>query len=100
MIFIRHTESCAGKPNVAGHLTGTCDCKTAGLDEDARAKLHAFLGDLAEASLATEEEAEYFVLRLEGLAQEAAKEARNARRSLTDFRPARRDRRLRMKERS
>ena len=100
MIFIRHTESCAGKPNAAGYLTGTCDCKTAGLDGDARTKLEALLGELAQASLATDEEPEYFVLRLEGLAAEAAKEARNARRSLTDFRPSRRDRRLRMKERS
>jgi len=81
VIFVRHTTECAGKPNGAGRLTGTCDCKTAKLDESARKRLTRLLGDLASASIQAGEESEYFALRLDELAEQIAKDARGVRRT-------------------
>ena len=81
MIFIRHTDECAGKPNAAGRLTGTCDCATARLDQEARTQLEALLGKLADDSIEADEQSEYFALRLDELAEQVAKASRNVRRT-------------------
>ena len=81
MIFIRHHETCSGKPSNTGKLTGECDCKTAKLDEAARAELQQLLAKLAEDSLDADEESEYFALRLDELAEQIAKDARGVRRT-------------------
>ena len=81
MIFIRHSEECAGKPNAAGRLTGKCNCKTAKLDEAARKQLERLLGKLAEDSIQAGEQSEYFALRLDELAEQIAKDARGVRRT-------------------
>jgi hypothetical protein len=81
VIFIRHNENCASKPNAAGKLTGECDCQTAKLDEAARAELEQFLAKHAEESIDADEESEYFALRLDELAELLTKEARNVRRT-------------------
>ena len=81
MIVVRHTETCAGKPDAAGRLTGSCDCATAKLDESAREQLRRLLGDLAVASLDADEESEYFALRLDELAEQIARDARGVRRT-------------------
>jgi hypothetical protein len=80
MIFIRHHENCASKPNAAGRLTGECDCQTAKLDVAARTELEQFLAKHSEESVDADEESEYFALRLDELAELIAKEARNVRR--------------------
>lgn len=79
MIIVRHTKECSGKPNAAGRLTGTCDCKTAKLDESARRRLVQLLGTLAEESIKAGEKSEYFALRLDALAEQIAKDARGVR---------------------
>jgi len=79
VIFVRHTEGCAGKPNAVGRLTGKCNCKTAPLDEGARTQLQRLLGKLATASIDAGEQAEYFALRLDALAEQIAKDARGVR---------------------
>jgi len=81
MIFVRHTEECAGKPNAAGRLTGTCNCETAKLDQAARKKLERLLGKLAGDSIEADEASEYFALRLDALAEQIAQEARCVRRT-------------------
>lgn len=81
MIFVRHTEECAGKPNAVGQLTGKCNCKTAPLDQAARKQLERLLGKLAEDSIHAGEESEYFALRLDQLAEQIAKDARGVRRT-------------------
>ncbi len=81
MIFVRHTEECAGKPNGAGQLTGKCNCKTAKLDQAARGALQRLLGKLADDSIKADEQSEYFALRLDELAEQIAKEARSVRRA-------------------
>lgn len=80
MIFIRHHENCTSKPN-GGKLTGECNCQTAKLDEAARVELEQFLAKHAEDSIDADEESEYFALRLDDLAEQLAKEARNVRRT-------------------
>lgn len=79
MIFVRHAEDCAGKPNAVGRLTGECNCQTAKLDQDARKQLQQLLGKLAEDSIDADEESEYFALRLDELAEQIAKDARGVR---------------------
>jgi hypothetical protein len=81
MIFVRHTEECAGKPNGAGKLTGKCNCKTAKLDGAARTQLQRLLGKLADDSIHAGEESEYFALRLDELADQIVKDARGVRRT-------------------
>lgn len=81
MIFVRHTEECAGKPNGAGRLTGKCNCETAKLDGAARASLKRLLDKFADASIAVDEDSEYFALRLDELAEQVANEARSVRRT-------------------
>ena len=81
MIFVRHTEECAGKPNAVGRLTGKCNCKTAKLDAAARKQLERLLGKLAEDSINAGEQSEYFALRLDELAEQIAKDARGVRRT-------------------
>lgn len=81
MIFIRHSEDCTGKPNAVGRLTGKCNCETAKLDQAARDQLQDLLGKLAEDSLAADEDSEYFALRLDELAEQITKDARNVRRT-------------------
>jgi hypothetical protein len=81
VIFVRHTEECAGKPNGAGRLTGKCNCKTAKLDQAARIALQRLLGKLADDSIEADEQSEYFALRLDELAEQVAKEARRVRRT-------------------
>lgn len=81
MIFVRHTEECAGKPNGIGQLTGKCNCKTAKLDQAARKALEKLLGKLAENSIEADEASEYFALRLDELAEQIAQEARSVRRT-------------------
>lgn len=81
MIFVRHTEECASKPNGAGQLTGKCNCKTAKLDQAARAALERLLDKLADDSIDADEQSEYFALRLDELAEQIAKEARSVRRN-------------------
>ena len=81
MIFVRHTEECAGKPNAVGRLTGKCNCKTAKLDQTARTQLQRLLGKLADDSIRAGEESEYFALRLDELAEQIAKDARGVRRT-------------------
>lgn len=88
MIIVRHNETCSSKPNRSGRLTGTCDCKTAPLDEAARTQLQQLLGQLADDSLRADEEPEYFALRLDAMAEQIAKDARGVRR--TAKRPKRR----------
>lgn len=80
MIFVRHTEECTSKPS-AGRLTGKCNCKTAPLDQKARAQLQLLLDKLAEDSIDADEASEYFALRLDELAEQIAKEARSVRRT-------------------
>lgn len=80
MNFVRHTEECAGKP-VAGRLTGTCDCKTAKLDTAARGALQRLLAKLGDASIAADEDSEYYALRLDELADQIASEAKSVRRT-------------------
>ena len=79
MIFIRHTEECAAKPDRAGRLIGKCNCKTAKLDEAAQAQLQRLLGKLTADSIAVGEQSEYFALRLDALADLIAKDARVTR---------------------
>jgi len=81
VIFIRHTEECASKPNATGHLTGKCNCKTAKLDAAARKQLGCLLDKLTEDSIHAGEHPEYFALRLDELAEQIAKEARSVRRT-------------------
>ena len=81
MIFVRHTEECASKPNATGRLTGKCNCKTAPLDQKARTQLERLLGKLAEDSINAGEQSEYFALRLDALAEQIAKDARGVRRT-------------------
>ncbi len=81
MIFIRHSENCAGKPNAAGRLEGECNCQTAKLDVAARTELEQLLARHSEESIDADEESEYFALRLDDLAELIAKEARNVRRT-------------------
>ena len=82
MIIVRHTESCASNPNAAGRLTGKCNCKTAPLDEAARAQLQQLLKKLAKDALRAGEEPAYFALRLDALADQITKDARVARRAV------------------
>jgi hypothetical protein len=79
VIVIRHTNECAGKPNAQGRLTGKCNCKTAKLDERARKQLVSFLGGLADDSIKAGEDAEYFALRLDVLAEQVRKSAHGVR---------------------
>ena len=81
MIFVRHTEECAGKPDAAGRLTGKCNCKTAKLDQAARTQLQRLLGKLADDSIRAGEQSEYFALRLDELAEQIAKDAGGVRRT-------------------
>jgi hypothetical protein len=81
VIVVRHTEDCAGAPNTSGRLTGKCDCKTAKLDEAARKQITRLLAKLAEDSIDAGELSEYFALRLDGLAEQIAKDARGVRRT-------------------
>jgi hypothetical protein len=81
MIFVRHTEECASKPDAAGRLTDKCNCKTAKLDQRARTQLQRLLGKLAEDSIQAGEQSEYFALRLDELAEQIAKDARGVRRT-------------------
>ena len=81
MIFVRHTEECASKPDRAGRLTGKCNCKTAKLDQTARTQLQRLLGKLAGDSIDAGEQSEYFALRLDELAEQIAKDARGVRRT-------------------
>ena len=80
MIFVRHSEECAGKPNAVGQLTGKCNCETAKLDQAARTQLQELLGKLAEDSIDADEDSEYFALRLDELAKQIVKDACSVRR--------------------
>jgi hypothetical protein len=79
MIIIRHTDECAGKPDASGQLTGTCDCKTAGLDQAAYKSLRRLLDKLTDESGLMQEDPEYFALRLDAIAARVVNEARSIR---------------------
>ncbi len=81
MFFVRHTTECAGKPDASGRLTGECNCKTAKLDVAARKQLEQLLRKLDGDSIKANEQAEYFALRLDQLAEQISRVARAVRRA-------------------
>ena len=79
MIIVRHHAACKSKPDIAGRLTGTCNCKTAPLDEAARTQLQTLLKKLSDDSLHANEDPEYLALRLHVLAEQIEKGAHRVR---------------------